>query len=50
MLESGKTSNDWANLPISDTKLISAFLSARQVRDANLIAMTIGGIFGGGKQ
>lgn len=51
MVESGKTSEDWNNLPISDIKLICAFLSVRKVRDAKIAGAVIGGMLnGGGKQ
>lgn len=46
MVESGKTSEDWDNLSISDVKLIMAYLSARRQGIKNMISEVMGDMFG----
>lgn len=49
MVESGKTSEDWYNLPIADNKLIMAYLSVKHRRTKNIISMALGEVFGAKK-
>lgn len=50
MLSTGKTSEDWYNLPVGDVKLLTIhILGKRQIMKADLKEI-IGGVFGGGKK
>ena len=49
MVETGKSSEDWDDLPISDTKLIMAYLSARREASKNDQIQIMEALFGGKK-
>ncbi len=50
MVQSGKTSEDFDNLPISDVKLICSYLAVKNRRTKNLFSAAIMEALGGAKR
>ena len=47
MVMTGKTSEDWDNLPLSDVKLIMVYLSAKRQAQKNDLLEVMGTLYGG---
>lgn len=49
MLYTGKTSDDWYNMPIGDVKLLTAHIISRRIGMKRDLGEVIGRLFSGGR-